>query len=157
MRAAWLAVLVGCGPSTPIARLAPAPAVDVGGARPDARAPDASAPDARAPDASAINAGRDPDLAASGTIIPIPAEPWYRDKTDGRRDECEPPQPTVPAAHFPPPFARCDPHAESWASPPGGNELHFHYRFFSAALTSARRAQESGVCCYMIWEFPSYH
>ena len=152
-RAAWLAVLVGCGPSTPMARTSVAPARTVA----DASASVASAADAGVASAPNTSAEPDPELAASGTIIPLPAEPWYRDKTDGRRDECEPSQPTVSPAHFPAPFARCDTHVESYASPPGGNELHFHYRFFSVALTTARRVQEPGVCCYMIWEFPSYH
>ncbi|MCE9577088.1 MAG: hypothetical protein K8W52_28330 [Deltaproteobacteria bacterium] len=102
------------------------------------------------------NAPVAPARTGPDTIVPVPEEPWYRDRTEGRRDECEASLATVPPAHFPSPFEACDPHAESYASPPGGNELHFHYRFFSAALTTARRAQAPGVCCYMIWEFPHY-
>ncbi len=120
MRAAWLAVLLGCGSSAP---------------RHENRAPVASTP-------------------AAGATVPLPDEPWYRDRTEFRRDECEPPPSPPPQPHFPAPFEACDPRAESWASPPGGSELHFHYRFFSAALTIARRAATPGVCCYMIWEFP---
>jgi hypothetical protein len=85
-----------------------------------------------------------------------PAEPWYRDKTD-RIDECVAPLAAPPREHFPPPFAACDPRVESYASPPGSGALHFHYRYFSAQLTTERRAREPGVCCYMIWEFPRSH
>jgi hypothetical protein len=111
----------------------------------------ASAPprlDNTAPVAHADDAGH--------TIVPVPDEPWYRDRTDGRRDECEAPLVAPPPAHFPAPFEACDPRVESYASPPGHSEMHFHYRFFSAALTRARRATAPGTCCYMIWEFPHY-
>jgi hypothetical protein len=59
-----------------------------------------------------------------------------------------------PKRHLPAPFESCDPRVESYSSPPKGHELHFHYRYFSAALTTERRAKSPGVCCYMIWEFP---
>lgn len=85
--------------------------------------------------------------------VPLPAEPWYRDKAD-RVDECVAPPATPPRPHFPPPFDACDPRAESYTSPPGSGGLHFHYRNFSARLTTERRARDPGVCCYMIWEFP---
>ena len=57
---------------------------------------------------------------------------------------------------LPAPYERCDGAEEGWASPPGGNELHFHYRAFSAAVTAARRVGDPGVCCYLVWEFPSF-
>jgi hypothetical protein len=89
----------------------------------------------------------------SGTETPLPDEPWYRDKPE-HYDECVDPLAQVPARHFPAPFSACDPREESFTSPPGGNELHFHYRNFSAALTTKQRASHAATCCYMIFEFP---
>lgn len=96
--------------------------------------------------------------AASGTaqddaILPLPAEPWYHDRPD-REDDCVPPLATPARRHFPAPFGSCDPRSTSFASPPTGSELHFYYRFFSVVLTAERRAQNPGVCCYMVWSFP---
>lgn len=85
--------------------------------------------------------------------LPLPEEPWYRDKPE-RRDDCVSELKDAPAEHFPAPFERCDPHAESFSSPPGGGELHFHYRYFSAELTRTRRTGAPRTCCYMVWEFP---
>lgn len=87
--------------------------------------------------------------------MPLPKEPWYSDKPE-RIDECVTPR-AVPARHFPAPFEACDPREEAWHSPPGGPELHFHYRLFSVTLTTERRKRQPGVCCYLIWEFPRSH
>lgn len=81
-----------------------------------------------------------------------PPEPWFHDKDDAY-EECVAAPATVRVA-LPAPYDRCDGTAQAWASPPGGNELHFHYRAFSAAVTRARREQVPDVCCYVIWEFP---
>ena len=74
------------------------------------------------------------------TMLPLPEEPWYRDKAE-QRDDCVEPLPAIPPRHFPQPFDTCDPQAESYSSPAGSGELHFHYRFFSVALTQARRLE----------------
>jgi len=89
----------------------------------------------------------------AGSVVALPEEPWYRDKPD-RTDDCVVALPAVPPSHFPPPFETCDPRAESYASPPSSSHLHFHYRFFSVALTEARRRKTPGTCCYMVWAFP---
>lgn len=81
-----------------------------------------------------------------------PPEPWFHDKPDAYA-ECVAPSSRI-SVTLPSPYERCDGAAEAWASPPGGNELHFHYRAFSAAVTASRRAAAPGVCCYLIWEFP---
>lgn len=81
-----------------------------------------------------------------------PPEPWFHDKDDAYA-ECTTPPATV-RVRLPAPYDQCDGVAEGWASPPGGNELHFHYREFSAATTRARRDEIPDVCCYLIWEFP---
>jgi hypothetical protein len=94
-----------------------------------------------------------PPATVSGTELPLPDEPWYRDKPE-HYDECVAPLPTIPAQHFPAPFSACDPRVESFTSPPGGNELHFHYREFSASLTAQRSTASTATCCYMIFEFP---
>ncbi len=86
---------------------------------------------------------------------PGPPEPWFRDKPEAY-DECVPAS-DAPAVPLPAPFDRCDGTEESWSSPPGGGELHFHYRAFSAAFTRARRAGSADVCCYAVWEFPRRH
>ncbi|MBK9034911.1 MAG: hypothetical protein IPL61_27215 [Myxococcales bacterium] len=104
----------------------------------------AGAPRARPP-SNAARADRPPAPAA-------PPEPWFHDKAEAF-DECVAPE-AAPAVALPPPFERCDGTEESWSSPPGGGELHFHYREFSAAVTNARRAGGPEVCCYLIWEFP---
>jgi hypothetical protein len=85
--------------------------------------------------------------------VPLPEEPWYADKED-RTDECVAPLPAVPSRHFPRPFEACDPREESYSSPPESGHLHFHYRFFSVALTEKRRRKAPGTCCYMVWQFP---
>ena len=124
---------------------------------PVAAAADPVAADPIAADPPAIeNAALAPrgNSKTDDSVVPVPDEPWYHDKTEGRRDDCELGAAAMPRPHFPAPFEMCDTHAESWASPPGGNELHFHYRFFSAALTAAQRTRRPGVCCYMVWEFP---
>ncbi len=102
---------------------------------------------------SADGGSGDGGSADGGSVVALPVEPWYRDRAD-RRDDCVAPLATTPRPHFPAPFDTCDPRAESYSSPPTGNSLHFHYRFFSVALTTERRAQSPGVCCYMIWQFP---
>ena len=102
----------------------------------------------RAPGAAPRNVA-----APTGEVLALPEEPWYRDKAD-KRDDCVAPMPAIPERHFPSPFEACDPRAESWSSPPGGGELHFHYRYFSVELTRRRRAAAPGTCCYMVWEFP---
>ena len=89
----------------------------------------------------------------ASTELPLPEEPWYATKPE-HDDECSDPLAQVPAQHFPAPFERCDPTVESFASPPGGSELHFHYREFSVALTKQRRDAKPATCCYMIFEFP---
>ncbi len=88
--------------------------------------------------------------------LPMPDEPWYRDQPK-RDEECVAPLAQVPPQHFPAPFEACDPHVESFSSPPGGPELHFHYRHFSPALTRAHRASSPTTCCYMIFEFTRRH
>lgn len=94
--------------------------------------------------------------AGDGSTMALPEEPWFHDKSD-RYDDCVAPLATPPRPHFPSPYAACDTHVESYASPPTGSELHFHYRYFSAALTTQKRASKPGVCCYMVWEFPRHH
>lgn len=94
-----------------------------------------------------------PPETETETELPLPGEPWYRDQAE-RDEECVAPLAQVPARHFPAPFEACDPHVESFATPPGGPELHFHYRDFSPALTRAHRASSPMTCCYMIFEFP---
>ena len=96
----------------------------------------------------------EPTATATVTAIEAgaPPEPWFHDKDDAF-EECITPPATVRVA-LPAPYDRCDGAAEAWSSPPGGNELHFHYRAFSAAVTRARRDQTPDVCCYLIWEFP---
>jgi hypothetical protein len=86
-------------------------------------------------------------------VVALPEEPWFHDKAE-RRDECVPPLSTTPSPHFAAPFDRCDTRSESFTSPPGGTELHFHYRAFSAGLTLQTRSKQPAVCCYMIYEFP---
>jgi hypothetical protein len=87
------------------------------------------------------------------SVIPLPKEPWYADKGE-RTDDCVAAMPALPARHFPAPFETCDPREESFSSPPGSGHLHFHYRLFSVALTTARRGERPGTCCYMVWAFP---
>ncbi len=84
---------------------------------------------------------------------PPPPEPWFANKPD-HTEECLLPPATLATPIFPAPFERCEARTISYATPPPGPELHFHYRSFSAALTSERRAREPGVCCYMSWAFP---
>ena len=79
-------------------------------------------------------------------------EPWFHDKPDAYA-VCAAPT-AAPTVALPAPYERCEGAEVGWASPPGGNELHFHYRAFSPAVTAARRAAAPGVCCYLIWEFP---
>ena len=145
---AAFAALVGCEqPPAPPPRAAPPPVAD------PAVAPAPVALDASTPfDASTALADA---TATSQDTIALPAEPWYRDKPD-RYDDCTPPLAQMPARHFPDPFATCDPHEESYSTPPPGPELHFHYRRFSVALTTSRRATDAATCCYMIWEFPRH-
>jgi hypothetical protein len=90
---------------------------------------------------------------ADASVVPLPKEPWYADKDD-RTDDCVAALPAVPARHFPAPFATCDPREVSYASPPGSPHLHFHYRFFSVALTETHRRAAPDTCCYMVWRFP---
>lgn len=133
---------------------APAPAPASASASAPAPAP---APASAAPRASASAAPRPAGTSrapAGASLEPLPKEPWYHDKPE-RIEECVEPIP-VPARHFPSPFEACNPAYEAWNSPPGSHELHFHYRFFSVELTSERRKTTPEVCCYMIFEFPSY-
>jgi len=60
----------------------------------------------------------------------------------------------APRPHLSAPFERCDPRVESFTSPPDRQDLHFHYREFSPALTRTQRAVTPDVCCYMTFEFP---
>ena len=94
-----------------------------------------------------------PPEAAPSVEIKLPEEPWYRDKPERYR-VCVAESEAVPASHFPSPFERCDPTSESFTSPPGGNELHFHYKNFSVAETTAERARTPNACCYLVYEFP---
>jgi hypothetical protein len=105
--------------------------------------------DAGAPRESATDASTD-----AGTVtIALPEEPWYRDKAEAYED-CVEPLANAPARHFPPPFELCDPRAE--IINPRGSSAHFHYREFSQAHTTARRATSAGTCCYLIFEFPRH-
>ncbi len=83
----------------------------------------------------------------------VPAEPWYADKAERYR-VCVAAATTPPAPHFPAPFEGCDTRSESFTEPPGGNSLHFHYKDFSAAETTAERATNPNACCYLVFEFP---
>ncbi|NOU34652.1 MAG: hypothetical protein HOO96_42725, partial [Polyangiaceae bacterium] len=96
------------------------------------------------------------DVAVDASVLALPEEPWYHDRPDHTED-CVAALPVAPRPHFPAPFEACDPRAESFTSPPGGGGLHFHYRFFSAAATTAHRAQHPKTCCYLVWEFPQRH
>ena len=110
----------------------------------------------RARVAPAIGVAAKIRLPATPTpLAPPPPEPWFHDKPDAYA-ECAAPPSAAPAVALPAPYERCDGAEEGWASPPGGNELHFHYRAFSAAVTAARRVGDPGVCCYLVWEFPSF-
>lgn len=118
----------------------------------------ATSADVAAPPATTTPSGSAASSATAtapvgGTTLPLPKEPWYADKPD-KRDECVAALPSIPAEHLPAPFEACDPRHESWASPPGSPHLHFHYRFFSAALTREERKHAPGICCYMVWAFP---
>lgn len=83
----------------------------------------------------------------------VPEEPWYRDKPETYR-VCVAASATPPVPHFPAPFEGCDTRSESFTEPPGGNSLHFHYKDFSAAETTAARATDPNACCYLVYEFP---
>lgn len=109
-----------------------------------------------APDASVDDASTAADVAVDPNVLALPEEPWYRDKPDHTED-CVAELTRPPRPHLPAPFAACDPRAESFTSPPGGGGLHFHYRFFSVAATTAHRAQHPKTCCYLVWEFPRRH
>lgn len=98
---------------------------------------------------SALDAAVD----APTDALALPEEPWYHDNPEHTED-CVPALSAPPRPHFPAPFEACDPRAESYSSPPGGGGLHFHYRFFSVAATTAQRAQHPKTCCYLVWEFP---
>jgi hypothetical protein len=106
------------------------------------------APRAPAP----ANASATPTPVAPTPVAPTPPEPWFHDKPDAYA-VCAAPT-AAPTVALPAPYERCEGAEVGWASPPGGNELHFHYRAFSPAVTAARRAAAPGVCCYLIWEFP---
>lgn len=92
--------------------------------------------------------------ATPAPLGPPPPEPWFHDQPEAFA-ECAAPA-AAPAVPLPAPYQRCDGAEEAWASPPGGNELHFHYRAFSAAVTAARRARDPDLCCYLVWEFPHF-
>ena len=115
-----------------------------------------AAASASAASSAATSASAASSAADDRSIAALPEEPWFHDRED-RDDDCVAPAAAMPRPHFPPPFAMCDPRAESYASPPSGSSLHFHYRFFSVALTAEKRAKSPGVCCYMVWEFPRHH
>ena len=85
--------------------------------------------------------------------LALPAEPWYHDKPERYR-VCVDALATPPTPHFRAPFDRCDTRSESFTSPPGGNSLHFHYKDFSVAETTAERARNPNACCYLVYEFP---
>jgi hypothetical protein len=132
--------------------------------RPVAESPARPERDAGATSESAplLDAGRptvdggaalDATTDAGAVTIPLPEEPWYRDKAETYED-CVEPLTTPRARHFPPPFELCDPRAEI-INPQGGS-AHFHYRKFSQERTTARRATRAGTCCYLIWEFPRH-
>ena len=93
-----------------------------------------------------------PAALAPGEIA-VPAEPWYHDKPERYR-VCVDAAATPPSPHFPAPFDRCDTRSESFTEPPGGNSLHFHYKDFSVAETTAERAKNPNACCYLVFEFP---
>jgi hypothetical protein len=134
----------------------PNPSSSVSGIGADAVATDAATPSAPSASDTNIVAAPNRGVDAGGAIVALPPEPWYRDKPEHSED-CVPPLATVLARHFPAPFDTCDPRAESYSSPPKGGELHFHYRFFSVALTRQQRAASPDVCCYMVWEFPRHN
>ena len=118
------------------------------------RAPASSSSTVSAPAASSSAVGSSAAKSPGDkNSLPLPDEPWFHDRDD-RYDDCVAPLGAMPHPHFPAPFATCDPRVESYSSPPTGSELHFHYRYFSAALTTEKRTGSPGVCCYMVWEFP---
>ena len=94
-----------------------------------------------------------PPVVSRGTT-PLPAEPWYAGKPNAYADCAV--TPAGPASTFVAPFDTCPVVAESWASPPGGSELHFHYLYFSPAASTAARATDPTACCYLIFEFPRH-
>ncbi|MBL9019931.1 MAG: hypothetical protein JNL83_37445 [Myxococcales bacterium] len=106
-------------------------------------APEPAVPPPSVPVASAPGPGE----------IALPAEPWYRDQPERYR-VCVEAAATPPSPHFPAPFDRCDTRSESYTQPPGGNSLHFHYKDFSVAETTAERAKNLNACCYLVFEFP---
>ena len=110
---------------------------------------------ANAPAATVSPATPAPAPATAARSPTDPPEPWYLDQPEAYAD-CVPPS-DAPATPLPAPFERCDGTAEGWASPPGGNELHFHYREFSASVTRERRARDPDICCYLVFEFPHFH
>ncbi len=137
--------LVGCGHARET-RSAPPPATRVTVAAP------ASSPEPIAsPPASATR-----DAGAAPDVLGLPVEPWYRDKPE-HSEECVAELAEAPLPHFPAPFEACDTRNESWSSPPGRGGLHFHYRGFSVAATTAHREQHPKTCCYLVWEFPRRH
>jgi hypothetical protein len=140
-----LLMLVACTGTEP--PRAPTPVAIAADAAPTPEQP------AAPPDAAPAPALAPPEQK---TELPLPGEPWYRDQAQ-RDEECVAPLAQVPTRHFPAPFEACDPHVEAFASPPGGPELHFHYRDFSPALTREHRASSPTTCCYMIFEFPRRH
>lgn len=94
-----------------------------------------------------------PAAAPGPGEVALPAEPWYHDKPERYR-VCVAAAATPPVPHFPAPFEGCDTRSESFTEPPGGNSLHFHYKDFSVAETTAEREKTPGACCYLVFEFP---
>ena len=138
------ALLVASASASPIAQPPASPTAAPSAASAAAAAPSATAVASQAATAPSVSALPQP---------PLPEEPWFADKED-RSEECLSPPATLATPVFPVPFERCEERSISYATPPPGPHLHFYYRSFSAALTTLRRKQEPGVCCYMIWAFP---
>ncbi len=132
---------------------------ELGAGEPSAEVGSTASPTPRVETATVPSASSSTSAPAAGASAralptrPLPEEPFYKNNPE-HTEECLQPPAQAPSPAFPSPFERCEAQEISYSTPPPGPHLHFHYRSFSAELTTLRRKLEPGVCCYMTWAFP---